>query len=202
MIDSFEPAWRKIGDFSETLDKVDIGCGDSSIVHVNKGIWRDKKRNYADASPPGGDAKGVTPCDLVSALTYDTNAYNNGNTVMLCDKRADSPLRQQDTFSQVNKGNIHKKPIDLVSSAGSLSATLIHEFMHVSDIKKCKTWITSTDLDLAYLDIISAVPGIIDNQPEVYKYDGCHGLRTSDARWHNADTFAILARGMFISFNF
>lgn len=118
---------------------MDIGCGDSSLVRVDKkGTWRDQKRKYANASPPGGDAQGVTPCDLVSALTYDTNPYNKGNTVMLCDKRADSPLRQQDTFSQVNKGNIHTKPVDFVQSAWSLSGTLVHEFMHVSDTKKCK----------------------------------------------------------------
>ena len=39
------------------------------------------------------------------------------------------------------------------------------------------------------------------HQAEVYNYEGCHNLRNSDERWHNADTFAILARGMFLSYD-
>ncbi|KAJ5371811.1 hypothetical protein N7517_003817 [Penicillium concentricum] len=170
---ALNPASKVPGDYSESADGLTIVCGDSHLNFISQGVYRDQDRGHADVRYDPAPGPKQRPCDVVQATAYKANGKD---VIMLCDKD-NIGVNQPPTFSQLNKGNVHEQGVDILSR--TISSTFTHELIHTGSFDQFPR-------------------SLSDGVSEQYEYVGCKGLASSDLKWKNCDTFAIIARGELI----
>jgi hypothetical protein len=139
LIAALLPASKAPGTLSENPDgTITVVCGDAHLVLIGNGAYRDKERGYAYVRIDPAPGPGQRPCDVLQALTYSITGQAAQFVVMMCG----TGFNRMPTFSQVNKGNIAGKSVDILN--GAISSVFTHELIHVGSMTQCKYFVSST----------------------------------------------------------
>lgn len=130
--DALGPASKVPGDYSESVDDLTIVCGDSHLKKITTGVYRDQDRGYADVRYNPAPGPNQSPCDVVQATAYKANGKD---IIMLCN-RDNTGVNQPPTFSQLNRGNVQNKGVDVLSK--TISSIFTHELIHTGNFNQCE----------------------------------------------------------------